>query len=102
MMSVVGLDGRPGGLRDPVPRRSRSAVAPMAWYAMPHVLNPRGVVPGGCRRTARAARLLAAHQHQHRPHTSLRGRTGRLIRFLHGFLGRSADFAGARLGDLRC
>ncbi len=21
-------------------------MAPIAWYAMPHVLNPRGVVPG--------------------------------------------------------
>ena len=47
-------------------------MAPIAWYAMPHVLNPRGVALLGCRRTARAARLLAAHQHQHRPHTSLR------------------------------
>jgi len=62
----------PGGLRDPVPRRSK---APRGADHLARDASRAQSAPcssQGCRRTARAARLLAAHQHQHRPHNSLR------------------------------
>jgi len=39
MISLVDPDGRLGGPRDLVPGRSKAAVAPIARYAMPHVLT---------------------------------------------------------------
>ena len=45
MMSVVDLGGRPAGCATRCPAGPRPPVAPITWHAMPHVLNPRRVVP---------------------------------------------------------
>ncbi len=46
MMSVVDLDGRPGGLRYPVPRRSKARRGADRLVRDAHVLDRAGVVPG--------------------------------------------------------